>query len=242
MRDDLIPAGQRNERRIKILNRTAKEVRNYRVTKKILVSALVMLLVVASIMYMVSALYKQSGSFTISVDKYEMMKYGLTLSEHRDMSDNTSVLNAKISEDIINITETDIPEDVDMVDGAHNGENYLAYTFYIQNAGTVELSFEYSLIITGITQNLDSAVRIKIYENGVSTVYAKTASDGSGPELGTKEFYSAGVAARERVDGVEPGEINKFTIVVWIEGTDPDCVDWLIGGQLKANMVMSIVH
>jgi hypothetical protein len=242
MNEEITTSAGKNQKRISILSRTAKEVRSYRVTKKILISALVMLTVLLSIMYLVSALYKQSGSFTVSVDKYEMIKYGLTLSESRDMSYNTSVLNAKINEDIINITESDIPENVDMIDGAHNGENYIAYTFYIQNAGTVELAFEYTLVMTGITQDLDSALRVKVYENGTPTVYAKTATDGSGPELGTREFYSSNVVARERIDAVAPGDINKFTVVVWIEGTDPDCIDWLIGGKLKLEMIMSVVH
>ena len=242
MRDDLIPAGQRNERRIKILNRTAKEVRNYRVTKKILISALVMLLVVASILYMVSALYKQSGSFTISVDKYEMMKYGLTLSETSDMAYNSSHLNTQISEHITNIASEEIPDNVDKIDGAHSGTNYIAYTFYLQNAGEVAVSYEYSVVMSNVTNGIDEAIRLRLYVHGEPTTYAKTKADGTGPEPYTKEFYSANVMAFGRVDDFAVGEKTKFTVVIWIEGSDPECLDWLIGGQMKIDMNMSIVH
>ena len=48
--------------------------------------------------------------------------------------------------------------------------------------------------------------------------------------------------AQGRINGFEPEEITKFTVVIWIEGNDPDCIDWLVGGQLKVDMLMSIAH
>ena len=47
---------------------------------------------------------------------------------------------------------------------------------------------------------------------------------------------------KDRIDAFEPGEITKFTVVIWIEGNDPDCIDWLIGGKLKVDMVMTVLH
>lgn len=85
-----------------MLARTAKDVRNYRVRKKILITALICQSLVVAMIYEVAALYKKTGSFTVSVDKYEMTKYGLTLSESRDMKHNSSYLNAKIYEQITN--------------------------------------------------------------------------------------------------------------------------------------------
>jgi hypothetical protein len=48
--------------------------------------------------------------------------------------------------------------------------------------------------------------------------------------------------AQGRIDNLDPGECTKYTIVVWLEGNDPDCIDWLIGGQLKVDMLMNVVH
>ena len=209
---------------------------------KILSLLLVLLLLVTGVTYAVSALYKRTGSFTVSIDKYEMTKYGLTLSEFRDMSYNNSHLNAQISEEITNIAGETIDANVDMIDGEHNGRDYIAYTFYLQNAGEVEVSYDYQVNLSNVTQSLDEAIRLRLYVNGEDTTYAKTRSDGGGPEHGTTEFYSANVIAKDRVDGFAPGQITKFTVVIWIEGNDPDCIDWLIGGQLKIDMIMSIVH
>ena len=240
--NEKIPTVSSHKKRLSVLQRTAKEVRNYRVRMKVLSVLLVMLVTFSGLIYMVSALYNKSGSFTVSIDKYEMTKYGLTLSETRDMSHKNSQLNAKISEEMTNIAGETIDENVDMIDGEHNGADYIAYTFYLQNVGSVEVSYEYQVNLTNVTQSLDEAIRVRLYVDGEATTYAKTRSDGTGPEQGTTEFYSSRIIAKNRCDGFEPDEITKFTVVIWIEGNDPDCIDWLIGGQLKVDMIMSIVH
>ena len=184
-----------------------------------------------------------SGSFTVSVDKYEMTKYGLTLSESRDMTRPTSSLNAKIAEKMTNIAGETIDENVDMIDGEHNGRDYIAYTFYVQNAGEIEVAYDYEIRMSDVTNGLDEAIRIRLYVDGGEPVdYAKTKSDGTGAEPGTTEFHSATSVLLNRVDAFQPGDMTKFTVVVWIEGNDPDCIDWLIGGKMKLDMQISVVH
>ncbi len=228
--------------RVGMLRRTAKEVRNYKSRMKLLSTALILLAILLAVIYVSAALYKREGSFTISLDKMEMTKYGLTLSETADMRYNTSHLNAQINEEMTNIAAESIPADVDIAaDGVHNGKDYIAYTFYLQNAGEVEISYEYAVNISNITNDLDDAIRIRVYHNGEETTYAKAAAAG-GAEAGTEAFYSSTVALRERVDAFAPEEIHRFTVVVWIEGNDPECLDWLIGGQLKLDMKIEIIH
>jgi hypothetical protein len=129
-----------------------------------------------------------------------------------------------------------------MIDGNHSGDNHIAYTFYLENSGYVEVPIEYSVDISNITNGLDEAIRIRLYVNGEYTDYAKTQSDGEGAEPFTTEFYNATKAVYKRMENFKPGEIVKFTIVIWLEGNDPDCVDWLIGGKLKAEMNINIIH
>ena len=241
-RSDRLERFGNDEKRIGILRRTAKEVRTYRVQKKVLKTALTCLLILALVLFISAALYKDTGSFTVGVNKVDLQKYGLSLSESRDMTYATSHLNAQINERITNIAEEDIPANVDMIDGEHNGDNYIAYTFYLQNAGELELSYEYELTISNVTKGLDEAVRVRLYIDGEYVNYAKTRSDGSGPEYGTEEFYSIGVVAKKRIDGLAPGEKTKFTIVIWLEGNDYDCVDRVIDGLAKFDMKFTVVH
>ena len=231
------------EKSISILKRTASEVIKYRVRMKILSILLVLLVTFTGVIYVASALYEQSGSFTVSVDKTEMMKYGLSLSETRDMQRPTSSLNAKITEKLTNIAGETIDENVDMIDGSHNRGNYIAYTFYVQNAGEVEVAYNYEVRMSGVTNGLDEAIRVRLYVDGGEPVdYAKTKSDGTGPEPGTTEFRSATSVTLGRKDGFAPGDKTKFTVVIWIEGNDPDCIDWLIGGRMKLDMKISVAQ
>lgn len=224
------------------LRRNAKEIRGYKRRMKLLGLVLAMLVVIAALLFVVSALYSRSGSFTVSINKVEMTKYGLSLSESRNMTHLTSQLNAKISESITNISGKIIPDNIDEIDGVHNGKNYIAYTFYLQNGGEIAVPCEYSMDMSNITSGLDEAIRLKLYVDGVPTTYAKVKRDGTGPEPGTEPFYSSTVMTKGRLEALAPGEVVKFTVVIWIEGTDPDCLDSLLGGQLKAEMKIGIVH
>lgn len=40
---------------------------------------------------------------------------------------------------------------------------------------------------------------------------------------------------------IAPQEVHKYTIVVWLEGDDPDCTDELIGGHLGLNMQYALI-
>lgn len=44
-------------------------------------------------------------------------------------------------------------------------------------------------------------------------------------------FESDTIVASGTVEDVEPMEVHKYTVVIWLEGDDPDCSDDLIGGH-----------
>ena len=225
-----------NEQRLAILRRTAKETKTYRLQKKILMTALGCLVSLTMVIFIGAALYKNTGSFTVGINKNDINKYGITLSETRDMRYVSSRLNANISERITNISVRDLPDNLDMIDGEHNGANYIAYTFYLMNAGESKIDCEYELAITNVYKGLDEAVRVRLYVNGEYTDYAKTSSDGSGPEPETTEFYSIGIVTKDLIEDLMPGDKVKFTIVIWLEGNDPDCVDRVLDGLADFDM------
>lgn len=231
---------EKKKNRIRI---TAEEVNKYAHRKRLFSILAIAGALLLGLVYAISAVYMVTGSFTVNVNKYEMVKHGLSLSEHSDLSQPTSVLNAKIDQSITNIAEEDLPDNVDQIDGVHNGKNHIAYTFYLFNAGTTdEISYEWQVKMSNVFNGIDEAIRLKLYIDGVPTTYAKTASDGSGAEPNTTAFYSTDIMARGRKDNFVSGSVTKFTIVLWLEGTDPDCVDWIKGGRMKIEMSMSIVH
>ena len=225
------------------LRRKAKEVKRYVILTRVLGLLVIILVAVVAIAYAISYFYDKYGSFTVKVNKYDMMRQGLTLSETPEFEKTVSVLNADIVYDMTNISGDDLPANIDMINGSHNGESYIAYTFYLINAGSDTVTYEGEMTIENVTKNVDEAIRIALYQNGEKTVYGKTKSDGTGKEADCdKEFLSSTFVMKNKHEGFKPKEKDKYTVVIWLEGNDPDCLDPLIGGTLKLSMNFKITE
>ncbi len=225
------------------LRRTAGETKKYVVLMRVAGLLAVILTVIVAVVYAASYFYDKFGSFTVKVNKYDMVNQGLSLSETPDFDHTISVLNAGIVYDMTNISGLDLPDNLDMVNGSHNGKNYIAYTFYLINAGDDTLSYEGEMTIENVSKNVDEAVRVAIYKNGEKTVYGKTKSNGTGIESDCdSEFLAATVVMREITENFTPRAKDKYTVVIWLEGNDPDCVDDIIGGTIKFRMDFRITE
>lgn len=225
------------------LRRTAKEVKRHTAWSRAIALIIGLLVAIVAVTYVISYFYDKFGSFTVKVNKYDMAKQGLTLSDTPEYEHTVSELNANIIYDMTNISGQDLPKNIDMINGSHNGENYIAYTFYLINAGRDTISYEGELYIENVTKNVDDAIRVAIYENGEKTVYAKTKSNGTGKEGDCdKEFLSSTIIMRNQKEGFAPKDRDKYTIVIWLEGNDPDCVDAIIGGTIKFTMEFKIIE
>ena len=224
------------------IRRTAEEVKNYRLWKKFLPIIIGIIALILLIGYVVSVLYMKFGAFTVMVNKFDNLDYALTLSENPEFKSYTSRLNAEISEIITNIDGRTLPDWLDNVDGEHNGDNYIAYTFYCKNAGKNTVTYSYELYIANMTYEIEKAIRIRLYVDGEYTDYAYARTDGvDGPEPGTTAFQGGNTVVRDNIEHFAPGDITKYTVVIWLEGNDPECVDKIIGGELKVDMAMSIL-
>ena len=232
----------RQDKVTNVIRRTAKEVKHYRILMRVLPITMAVLVALLAVIYVISLLYDNYGSFTVTVNKMDNAKYALTLSETPDFANTSGRLNCKASEEITNIDGATLPLDLDNIDGSHNGENYVAYTFYCKNAGNAEISYEYQVVISNMSLDIEKAVRVRFYINGDPTDYARTRTDGTGPEEGTTEFYTERVITRGQIDNFKPDDVTKYTVVIWLEGNDVDCVDTILGGEFKIDMTMSILN
>ena len=232
-----------NIRDVLELRRTAKEVKRHVVLMRVLGLLAIILIAIVSIAYAISYFYDKYGSFTVRIDKYDMVKQGLTLSENPEWDKTQSVLNADIVYDMTNISGEDLPDNIDMVNGSHNGDSYIAYTFYLINSGDDTISYEGEMTLENVTNKLDEAIRIAVYINGEKTVYGKTKSSGEGKEGDCDhEFETSSIVMTTAHESFKPNAKDKYTVVVWLEGNDPDCTDDLIGGTLKLGMDFRIVE
>lgn len=225
------------------LRRTAKEVKRHVVLMRILGLLVIILVLIVAVAYAISYFYDKFGSFTVKVNKYDMVHQGLTLSETPEYDRSIAVLNANIVYDMTNISGKDLPENIDKVNGSHNGDNYIAYTFYLINSGDDTISYTGEMVIENVTKKVDEAVRIAVYKNGEKTVYGKTKSNGGGMEGDCdSEFLTSSIVMRTSSEGFKANEKDKFTVVIWLEGNDPDCIDDIIGGTLKLGMNFKITE
>ncbi len=202
---------------------------------------IIMALFLIIIYFLLKAFY-EGGDFTVSLDQAFAKKSGLIMFEREGDADKR-VLKAKKAEYIDNISIKWIPEDINKQgEGSHNGDNYLAYSFYVENKGSEVVNYWYEIIIDDVIKNADEAIRVMVYLNDEKTVYAKASSKTGEAEEGTKMFYSENEVAVEQRKDFQPGDIDKFTIVVFIEGDDPECLDNLIGSEMKMHMDITEEH
>lgn len=228
---------------IATLRRGARETKHYAVLRRCILIVMSILVAIIIIVYAVSYFYEKFGSFTVQISKYDMVRQGLALSEAPDFDTSLSRLNADIVYDMTNISGEDIPDNVDRINGSHNGNGYIAYTFYLSNTGHDTLAYTSELTMENVSGGVDEAIRIAVYKNGEKTVYGKTKSNGKGIESDCDyEFASSTVAVYEKQDSFPPGAQNKYTVVIWLEGNDPDCTDDIIGGKMKLGMNFKIIE
>ena len=221
--------------------RTATEVKRYRLWTKMIPIIILIVALLLVVGYVASVLYMKFGAFTVSVNKFDNHDYALSLSESPGFDVYSSRLNAEIAEEITNIDGSTLPDWLDNVDGEHNGDNYVAYTFYCKNMGTKTLTYSYEMYIANMTFEIEKAARIRLYINGEYVDYAYARTDGiEGPEPGTTAFQTGNTIVKKFIENFKPGDITKYTVVIWLEGPDPDCVDKIIGGEFKIDMRMEV--
>ncbi len=220
----------------KKLSNTSDKIKKIR---KVLVLMLAFLLVI----YFALKIAYETGRFTVVLDSSSDMKGALVMYANRNEKLTRRTLKADVLDFMTNISGDWIPENInDEADGGHNGENYIAYTFYIENVGDENIHYWYRIYIDDVVKNVDEAMRVAVYLNGEKTVYAKANSRTGAPEEKTVPFKDAeNVMLVQRRD-FRSHDVDKFTIVIWIEGDDPECIDDLIGGEMKMHMTITEEH
>lgn len=222
---------------------TSKKIYKRDLRIKIIRLALLILLLFLIVLYFILMVIYEAGRFTIILDKNLNWEKGIILYEKLNEKKVSRRLEASKFNEMDNISIDWLPKNIDTeAEGSHNGDNYIAYTFYIENEGKDTINYWYSMPIDDVILNVDEAIRVMVYLNGEQTVYAKLNGYTEEPEENTKAFYSDDTVMLESRQDFAPGDIDKFTIVVWIEGDDPDCTNALLGGELKMHMDITEEH
>lgn len=222
---------------------TASKVHNRKIFARVVKIAFLLLLFLIAILYFFLYILYQKGNFQVTLDKNLKDDKNVFLSEDGSFEHKLKELTGESLEYMDNISEHWISETVDTeATGSHNGTNYFAYTFYVVNGGTQDVNYWYEIDIDDTIKNVDSAVRIMIYHNGEKKIYAKRNGTTKQPEEGTIPFHSKSIAVLEERKDFKKGEKDRITLVVWLEGNDPDCINDILGGELKMHMDFTEEH
>ena len=204
--------------------------------KKRIIIALILLILLILLLYIFTVIVYNRGNFSITLDKNLYYTKGLIIYDNPNNKSYKPELIAPEPDNFTNISYRWLPLDLDSAtSGSHNGDDYLAYTFYVENVGKEIADYWSETVIYDVVKDVDKAVRVRIYRNGDYVTYAKLSSSGNA-EPNTVPFEEENLIVRNHVKNFKPGSLDKYTIVIWIEGSDPDCTDELVGGEFKFYM------
>ena len=188
-----------------------------------------------AVLFGVSFMQENMGNFTINLNRLELFRRGIAIADNSQFEGATARLAAEAVSYGTNIAAEDLPDNLDEIDGSHNGKSYVAYTFYIRNAGKEDLGYDGKVKVASASKGVEKAARVRVYRNGQAVTYAAPASDG-GNEPRCEHFESNDVVCHLANDDFKVGYVDKYTVVIWLDGDDPECVDDIVGGEVEFAM------
>lgn len=223
--------------------------------RKKLVNMIIAVLAILAVIIVLITIYGQNvGNFVVAIETE--VQLSLSLSETPGFEKPTARLAAVGIKDQTHATYADIPANIAELDGSNNdnaGKRYFAYSFYIKNTSSMTLNYTTEIILNKATKGADSALRVMVIKNDVQKIYAKAKetplSEAGQPEdhLGTGievnymtiPFFSSSTVMREHEMSFPKGAVNKYTVVMWLEGWDEQCVDYIKGAIMRLEMKFS---
>jgi len=220
-------------------------VRNRIITLGVIISGML------SVAFAIITFYGQNaGNFVMSVDSIAQDR-GIILATDIDFTNPTPRLMTDPIMGARDMTYSWLKlEEVEATNGNYTDIDYeyVAYTFYLKNQGSESVDITYHIRITDIYNDLDTAIRILVIEDGERTVFQKADTPDSFGNLPvypenvpvSVNFLTETIVMRRLFTNFKPDQIKKFTVVIWLEGYDPDTVDEILGGMIRVQMNFSI--
>ena len=222
---------------------SAKKLARKKTRNRVLKIILVIIVLFLINLYIVLRLMYIGENFTVTLDSEYGRESGLVVYEDPNDIKIRTYLKSEPINYFTDISVNWLPQNIDNEgNGSHNGQNYIAYTFYASNKGQDTINYWATIEIEDVIKNVDEAIRVMVIKNGERTIYAKKNKSTGNAENNTQPFYSDNVIMLEKNENFQVDSEDKYTIVIWVEGDDPDCTDELIGGEIKMNMRLTEEH
>lgn len=203
---------------------------------------------------------QNSGNFVMSVDE-DAFKRGIAISDSSSFETMNRWLTADPVEDVRDTTlqHIDLFEIIN-AEGAYKEtrSNYLAYTFFLRNVGSETTPVDYEVVITNQSKNIADAIRVMIIvdgqvaydEQGIRYIECESKKMYQAPDkhdIVYKDylqdftlFKSTDIICSERIFDIRPEQTKKISVIMWLEGEDPECIETLASAKIKITMNLSI--
>ena len=203
---------------------------------------------------------QNSGNFVMSVDE-DAFKRGIAISDSSTFETMNRWLTADPVEDVRDTTlqHIDLFEIIN-AEGAYKEtrSNYLAYTFFLRNVGSETTPVDYEVVITNQSKNIAEAIRVMIIvdgqvaynEQGIRYIECESKKMYQAPDkqdIVYKDylqdftlFKTTDIICNERIFDIRPEQTKKISVIMWLEGEDPECIETLASAKIKITMNLSI--
>ena len=196
------------------------------------------------------------GDLLVSVDSKTVRALSLSENGKFESTDASSFLTAQGIKSIRDSTYFYVPENITEGDGLKSDKDenmYFAYSFYLKNVSSVSVGYSATLKLDRCTKGIDKAIRVMILvDDNEPKIFARPKDDGSPESLeedgnANKRGYTTIPFEGNEIEVVsqsvtEVNAIQKYTVVIWIEGWDSDCKDNIVGGNFSASLTFKILE
>lgn len=191
----------------------------------------------------------ESGNFVIQIEGGDLEK-ALMISETLD-EQGKNRLEAPGYSGLSHSTYSFFSEKIDdyvRIEGGSVDEktHVYHYSFYILNKGQTSVDVQASLSYSSIRNNVDQAIRVLTIASTTDEIKLYQATDTEDCDYGvdyprTTSFIDNGTVFEESYLALEPEDYIRYSILIWLEGKDPDCTDEILNGAIKFTMKLSIL-
>lgn len=186
-----------------------------------------------------------TGNFIVMIDRDEFRR-GIFLSTDENFVKPEPRLYAASIGEVDNISYADINRNlVKETPGSYIDPefSYLAFTYYLKNTGDTAVDIKYRIYITENYRSADAAVRVLLIEDDETERLFQKPDTVEHQYLAMPEalyFVDDITVCEDTILAFPPGAVKKFSVIIWLEGQDPDCNDSLLGGMIKLRMKFDI--
>lgn len=245
LQQDNLPNPEFNRPPNSYTKKVNKEVKNI-LRKRLITIIATGIVLVLGVTYII---LKAIDNYILTIGINNNLEKGIILSDTPDFKKRSVILSADGIKKLSHYTYEWFEGQLEEKDGSHNGNNYIAYTFYLRNEGFTIIDYQYTIEMLGMSKGTENAVRFMVIRNDERVVYAAPNKETGNPEYIapgrvdelTVPFVNSDTAADVLREDINPGEVDKYTIVIWLEGTDSECVNDIIGGTIRFRMFFNVL-